>query len=51
MEPHALLHLTLVNNVSKYETHTTFDFNEEECVKFYELLENIQQKLDDLCKE
>lgn len=51
MEPHALVRLHLKDQVTKEKSITTLDLNEKECIKLYELLENIQDKLDDLYKE
>lgn len=51
MEPKAVFNLELNKTDTKPNGYVVMDLNENELIKFYEVLEDIQTKLDTLYKE
>lgn len=47
--PRAAIHLHAKDPVSNENEVNVLDFTEEELVKFYEVVEHIQEKLDEIC--
>ncbi len=51
MKPRGLLQLTSKDPSNQASRVTIMDFEEEELIKFYNVIENIQEKLDKVYKE